>query len=154
MGKAIVVSGGNGPERTQVINNYIESNLNDGQIIIYDYTYALISYSHYENVSYFCVDTCLSYIDKLSSILAKKQAGDSTKIYIITDAYGGLMFQGNVKKIYASFLKNKEAYNLNILMSCRHLEYIPEDFLPLFDKIVKYDDINGILSNDYFKNLK
>jgi len=154
MSKTIILSGGNGPERTEFIKKYIDTQLNNGQLIIYDYTYALIVYNQYDNVSYYCIDTCLSYINNLEKILKEKKDGNNDPIYIITDAYGGLMFQSNMKKPFIDFLQNKDSYNINILMSCRHLEYIPEEMIKLFDEVIEYKDINGILSNDYFKNLK
>ncbi len=154
MGKTVVLAGGNGPERTKIIKKYIDGKLRDGRVVIYDYTYGLISYNKFENVDYFCVDTCLSYIDKLSEILNDKENGDKSKVCIVTDAYGGLMYQGNMTKLFSAFLKCKDEYNVEILMSCRHLEYVPDYLQKLFDEVIEFDDINGVLSNDYFKNLK
>lgn len=153
MNKSFVLSGGSGPERTEIIKNYLDSAVNDGEIIIYDYTYGLSTYSHRENVSYFCVDTCNAYIGKLTELLDKKKNGDKSPVCIVTDAYGGLMFQGNMKGLFMPLLENKNEYNVSVLMSCRHLEYVPEKFIQFFDDVVEFDDINGVLSNDYFKNL-
>ncbi len=149
-----MLAGGNGPVRTGIIKKYIDSKLSDGRVVIYDYTYGLISYNKFDNVDYFCVDTCLAYIEKLSEILNAKESGNTDKICIVTDAYGGLMYQSNMTKLFSAFLKNKDAYNVEILMSCRHLEYVPDYLQKLFDEVVEFDDINGVLSNDYFKNLK
>lgn len=153
MSKTIILSGGNGPERTEFIKKYLDTQIKDGDFIIYDYTYALVSYNENSNVSYFCIDTCLSYIKKLNELIEQKESGNKTNIFIVTDAYGGLMYQGNMKPLFLKFLKNKELWNINILMSCRHLEYIPQELIDLFDEVIEYKDINGVLSNDYFKNL-
>ncbi|MCQ2409415.1 MAG: hypothetical protein MJ068_02580 [Clostridia bacterium] len=153
MNKSFVISGGSGPERTEFVKKYLDSAVNDGEVIIYDYTYGLSTYAEKENVSYFCVDTCSAYIDKLTELLERKNFGDKTPVYIVTDAYGGLMFQGNMKALFVPILENKNEFSISVLMSCRHLEYVPERLVSLFDDVIKYEDINGVLSNDYFKNL-
>lgn len=151
--RTIILAGGEGPDRSKYIKQYIDSNLTKGDIIIYDYTYSLITYNKHENVAYYCVDTCLAYLNKLNELLKEKVSKNTKEIYIVSDAYGGLFFQANVRSIFDELLKYKEDYKINILLSTRHLDYIPKEYIDSFDKVIDYKDINGKLSNDYFKNL-
>jgi len=145
-----LVSGGEGPQRfnytKERLDEVISLNQNK-EIIIYDATYQLVSYISNPCVSYYCVDSVVAFVDKMKEEIARKKADSSYKTYLFCDAYGGFMFAKDNHKMFMDILNNKELYNFEILMSARHMDFVPEDFVDKFDETIRLDEIYTKLSN-------
>lgn len=154
MRKSIAIYGGEGLERMNLIKQYLDKVISENlNTIIFDSTYSFVSYSSIVKVKFFCVDTTLSYLKYLKEVLESKRNGNIDEIIIFSDAYAGFMYSKANKDIFLELLKNKETYNITLIMSSRHKEYIAEDLLHYFDEIIEFKDDKSILCNDYYKNL-
>lgn len=134
-----LITGGKGPERQNYIINYLERELNNNDInsiVIYDATYYLVKYSHNSKVKYFSVDTVLSYLNELGNI--------KDNSVIIADCYAGLMYsKTNIDK-YLELFNNQ---NIDILLSSRHRDFVPEILLNRIDEIIEIEDYITPLAN-------
>jgi len=146
-----LITGGNGPQRLDYTRSQIDKLISlEGkkEIIIYDATYTLICYINNSDVSYFCVDSVVSYVEKLKDIVERKKTDASYKTYILTDAYGGFWFAKENKTLFLEILENQEKYNIEVVMSARHMDFVPEEFINHFNKVVALDEIYTPLNNE------
>jgi len=148
MNKSIIISGSNGPERIKQFKELIDIAIssNDGDIVIYDATYGLVSYNKYENVSYYSVDTVNPYKNKL-----KELVNSNKKTYIFSDAYAAFMLSKENVDMFKHFLTSD---NFVVVFSARHLSFVHEDLISLFKEKRELDDVYTVLSNDYNVNKK
>jgi len=146
MNKTTLVTGSLGQDRLNYLNEYLDNyfKTKSDQITIYDSTYGFIKYSHYSNCNYFSVDSTISFIDYLKTI---KDRNSENKMYLILEAYAGLFYSKSNLEIIEDILLNKDKYNLEILMSSRHIDFIPEKLIGLFTDKITFKEEVTLLAN-------
>jgi len=144
MNKSILVTGSLGQERLDYIANYLNNfftNIKE-EITIYDSTYGFVKYSHFDNCKYFSVDNTLSFIDYLKTL---KERNNKSKLNLVFEAYAGLFYTKSNLILIEDILNNKDLYNLDILVSSRHIDFIPDTLKNLFtDKISFKEEVTPI----------